>query len=78
MKIEDPNNVIPGFILIMVLPYLLLGLMIYLKFKPFYKKHIIIYFIILFFVLLYVLLASFYIYEMSIYPTGLDSVKISL
>ncbi len=80
MKIEDPNNVIPGFILIMVLPYVLLALMmiIYFKFKSFYKRHKIIYFIILFFVLLYVLLASLYIYEMSIYKTGLDSVKISL
>ena len=83
MKIEDPKNVIPGFILIMILPYILLGLMImiYFKFKSIYKRHKIIYFIILFFVLLYVSLASLYNYYMGViagYKTGLDSVKISL
>lgn len=82
MKIEDPNNVIPGFILIVVLPYILLAIMIfiYMKYNYLYKKHRIIYFILLFFVILYVLLASLFNYYMVAwgYKTGLDSVKISL
>jgi len=83
MKIEDPKDVIPGFILIAILPYTLLALMIliYIKYKSIYKKYKILYFIILFFVIIYVLLASLYNYFMGIvagYKTGLDSVKISL
>lgn len=83
MKIEDPNNVIPGFILIVVLPYILLAIMIfiYMKYNYLYKKYKIMYFILLFFIIIYVLLASFYNYFIGIiagYKTGLDSVKISI
>ena len=46
MKIEDPNNVIPGFILIALLPYILLAIMIfiYMKYNSIYKKYKIMYF----------------------------------
>ena len=81
MKIEDPNDVIPGFILIAILPYVLLGsmLFIYMKYKSFYKRYKIMYFILLFFVSLYVLFASYfnYIFYLSDTKSGLDSVKIT-
>ena len=81
MKIEDPNAVIPGFILIAILPYVLLGtmLLIYIKYKSFYKRYKIMYFILLFFVSLYVLFASYfnYIFYLSNTKFGLDSVKIT-
>ena len=81
MKIEDPNDVIPGFILIAILPYVLLGsmLLIYMKYKSFYKRYKIMYFILLFFVSLYVLFASYfnYIFYLSDTKSGLDSVKIT-
>ena len=81
MKIEDPNNIILGFILITILPYVLLGTMmlIYMKYKSFYKRYKIMYFILLFFVSLYVLFASYfnYIFYLSDTKIGFDSVKIT-
>ena len=81
MKIEDPNDVIPVFILITILPYVLLGTMmlIYMKYKSFYKRYKIMYFILLFFVSLYVLFASYfnYIFYLSDTKIGFDSVKIT-
>ena len=81
MKIEDPNNIILGFILITILPYVFLGslILIYMKYKSFYKRYKIMYFILLFFVSLYVLFASYfnYIFYLSDTKIGFDSVKIT-
>ena len=81
MRIKDPNNVIPGFFLIAILPYLLLGIMtlIYWKYNKFYNKYKLLYFILLFFIMIYVIFATGWIYFMGVvtgYKTGLDSVKI--
>ena len=83
MKIEDPNNILPGFFLIGVLPYVLLGIMVYIyhHHKSLYKKNKTTYFIILFFVVIYVLLAALWKYFMGSvagYKSGLDTVKITL
>ena len=76
--IEDPNNVIPGLILLGLLPYSLLILMIYIYYKKIYKNHKIIYYIILCFTLIYVILATLWIYFMSSvgYKSGIDTIKI--
>jgi len=81
MKIEDPNNVLPGFFLIMILPYVLLGIMIliYWKYQIIYNKYKFIYFVLLFMIIIYVILATGYNYVMGVmsgYKTGLDTLKI--
>ena len=58
MKIEDPNDVLLGFFLIMILPYVLLGVMIliYWKYKKIYNKYKFIYFVLLCMIIIYVIL----------------------
>ena len=81
MNIKELYSILPFIIFIMILPYVLLGsmIMIYYKYKSFYKRYKIMYFILLFFVSLYVLFASYfnYIFYLSDTKSGLDSVKIT-
>ena len=82
MKIEDPNDVLLGFFLIMILPYVLLGVMIliYWKYKKIYNKYKFIYFVLLCMIMIYVILTIGFNYVMGVesgYKTGLDTVKIT-
>lgn len=81
MRIEDPNNIILGFILINILPYVFLGslILIYMKYKSFYKRYKIMYFILLSFSSVYVLFSIFfnYIFYFSDHKSGLETIKIT-
>ena len=70
MNIEELYSILPFIIFIMILPYVLLGsmLLIYMKYKSFYKRYKIMYFILLFFVSIYVMITS--IMNYIIYASG--------
>ena len=60
MNIIELYSILPFIIFIMILPYVLLGcmIMIYYKYKSFYKRYKYIYFILLFFISIYVMITS--------------------